>query len=119
MSRHTAKVCPLIKTSVHNYLKHTFTVHKSGNHMKVCVELTLCKGLFNIVILGLIYNSSGVDDMIGLGMQVADGMAYLSAKGLVHKDLAARNCHVSHSYIYISPMSKLLQMKGIIGARME
>ena len=39
----------------------------------------------------------GVDDMIGLGIQVADGMEYLSAKGLVHKDLAARNCHVSHS----------------------
>ena len=57
--------------------------------------------------------SSGVDDMVGLGMQVADGMAYLSAKGLVHKDLAARNCHVSH----ISPMSKILQMKGVIGAR--
>ncbi|CAI7999143.1 Inactive tyrosine-protein kinase transmembrane receptor ROR1 [Geodia barretti] len=39
----------------------------------------------------------GVDDMIGLGMQVADGMEYLSSKGLVHKDLAARNCHVSWS----------------------
>ena len=42
------------------------------------------------------YFTKGVDDMIGLGMQVADGMEYLSGRGLVHKDLAARNCHVSH-----------------------
>ena len=32
-------------------------------------------------------------------MQLADGMDYLSAKGLVHKDLAARNCHVSHTQL--------------------
>lgn len=37
----------------------------------------------------------GVDDLIGMGIQVAEGMDYLSGKGLVHKDLAARNCMVS------------------------
>lgn len=37
---------------------------------------------------------SGVDDLIGLGLQVAEGMNYLTGKGLVHKDLAARNCNV-------------------------
>ena len=36
--------------------------------------------------------------MIGLGIQVAEGMSYLSAKGLVHKDIAARNCHVNPYY---------------------
>lgn len=37
----------------------------------------------------------GIDDLIGMGIQVAEGMDYLSGKGLVHKDLAARNCMVS------------------------
>lgn len=40
---------------------------------------------------------TGVDDLVGLGMQVAEGMNYLCGKGLVHKDLAARNCNVSWS----------------------
>lgn len=44
---------------------------------------------------------SGVDDLISMGIQVADGMDYLCSKGLVHKDLAARNCHVSNIYNYI------------------
>lgn len=40
---------------------------------------------------------AGVDDLIGMGIQVAEGMDYLSGKGLVHKDIAARNCMVSQS----------------------
>ena len=40
-----------------------------------------------------------MDDLISMGIQVADGMDYLNGKGLVHKDLAARNCHVSNPTI--------------------
>ena len=52
-------------------------------------------------LLSLICLTAGVDDLITLGIQVADGMEYLCGKGLVHKDLAARNCHVSQHNYYI------------------
>ncbi|KAL8622355.1 hypothetical protein ACOMHN_041683 [Nucella lapillus] len=35
-----------------------------------------------------------VRQLVEYGLQVADGLAFLSAKDLVHKDLAARNCWV-------------------------
>ena len=37
----------------------------------------------------------GVDELLNIGLQVANAMDYLTGKGFVHKDLAARNCHVS------------------------
>ena len=36
-----------------------------------------------------------IEDLVSMGVQVAEGMEYLAFKGIVHKDLAARNCHVS------------------------
>ncbi|XP_061879803.1 insulin receptor a [Entelurus aequoreus] len=35
-------------------------------------------------------------EMIQMSAEIADGMAYLSAKKFVHRDLAARNCMVAH-----------------------
>ena len=37
----------------------------------------------------------GIDDLMGIICQVANGMQYLARKAFVHKDLATRNCHVS------------------------
>lgn len=36
----------------------------------------------------------GVDELLNISLQIADGMEYLARKGFVHKDIAARNCHV-------------------------
>ena len=36
----------------------------------------------------------GVDELLNIGLQVANGIDYLAGKGFIHKDLAARNCHV-------------------------
>ena len=36
-----------------------------------------------------------LDDLFNFTIQIASGMEHISSNGFIHKDLAARNCHVS------------------------
>ena len=40
-----------------------------------------------------------VKEILQMAGEIADGMAYLSAKKFVHRDLAARNCMVSETKV--------------------
>lgn len=40
-----------------------------------------------------------VREILQMAGEIADGMAYLSAKKFVHRDLAARNCMVSENKV--------------------
>jgi len=36
-----------------------------------------------------------IDDLFSFAIQIASGMEHITSKGFIHKDLAARSCHVS------------------------
>lgn len=43
------------------------------------------------------YEQASTQDLVEMGMQVACGMTYLAKRGLVHKDLATRNCVIDEN----------------------
>ena len=53
--------------------------------------------------MGLFQDNIGdppsVREILQMAGEIADGMAYLSAKKFVHRDLAARNCMVSENKV--------------------
>lgn len=43
------------------------------------------------------YEQASTQDLVEMGIQVACGMAFLARRGLVHKDLATRNCVIDEN----------------------
>ena len=52
-----------------------------------------------VVVQDNIGEPPSVKEILQMAGEIADGMAYLSAKKYVHRDLAARNCMVSESKV--------------------
>jgi len=42
-----------------------------------------------------------IDDLFSFAIQIASGMEHITRKGFIHKDLAARSCHVSVRICYV------------------
>lgn len=54
----------------------------------------------------------GVDELLNIGLQVVNAIDYLAGKGFVHKDIAARNCHVSVVLVHLvfDPVLSIMQV---------
>jgi len=56
-----------------------------------------------------------IDDLFSFAIQIASGMEHITSKGFIHKDLAARSCHVSIYLIYTAAKFLLFHKNMISG----
>ncbi|XP_022110518.1 kinase suppressor of Ras 2-like isoform X2 [Acanthaster planci] len=95
------------KTEVSQFKKtrHDYVVLFMGTYLKppqLAIVTSLCRGMTLYTRLHQRGDRFGMNKVIVLATQIAQGMGYLHAKGIIHKDLKSKNIFLENGKVVIT-----------------